>query len=384
MPRRTPSGRSSLEMLLAPARRIDLGKRAGVTGGLLGVLCVVAEFCFLFPHVLVSNDGRAFYVEHLEVFRGILQVSIIATFLLGTFSVMTLRSKAHGGIAMVLALVALLLGGSEAEPLTHTPRAMSAGLDFFALDLLVLGLVFIPMERLWALNEQKIFRVGWQTDLKHFFVSHVGVQLISFAVLIPVQVFLSWAVKLDFQAHVAAQPIWLQFFEILLVIDLVSYWVHRAFHTVGWMWSFHAIHHSTLQMDWLASSRSHLVDILVNRFAGFVPVFLLGFHPSAIYGYLVFVSFHAVYIHANVNHRWPYLRWIFATPEFHHWHHTSDDEGIDKNFAVFLSFIDVIFGTAHMPSHWPSKYGTTKFQPPETYLGQLAYPFKRHEETPYG
>jgi sterol desaturase/sphingolipid hydroxylase (fatty acid hydroxylase superfamily) len=92
-----------------------------------------------------------------------------------------------------------------------------------------------------------------------------------------------------------------------------------------------------------------------------------------------------VYIHANVNHRWPYLRWFIATPEFHHWHHTSDEEGIDKNFAVFLAFIDVMFGTAHMPSYWPKRYGTTKFQPPETYLGQLSYPFRRHQEdTPYG
>ncbi|RYZ31301.1 MAG: sterol desaturase family protein, partial [Myxococcaceae bacterium] len=169
-----------MEFPLAPALRIDLGKRAGVTGGLLGVLCVLAEFCFLFPHVLVSNDGRAFYSEHLGLFRGILQVSIVLTFVLGTFSVLTLRSKAHGGIAMVLAMVAMLLGGGEAEPLTHQPRALSAGLDFFALDLLVLGLIFIPMERLWGLHEQRIFRAGWQTDLKHFFVSHVGVQLISF------------------------------------------------------------------------------------------------------------------------------------------------------------------------------------------------------------
>ncbi|AGC43914.1 hypothetical protein MYSTI_02598 [Myxococcus stipitatus DSM 14675] len=373
-----------MELSLNPARRTDLGKRAGVTGGLLGVLCVFTEFCFLFPHLLVSADGRAFYSEHLGLFRGILQVAIITTFLLGAFSVFSLRSKAHGGIAIVLALVALLLGGSEAEPLTHQPRAMSAGLDYFVLELLVLGLLFIPMERLWGLHEQRIFREGWQTDLKHFFVSHVGVQLISFAVLIPVQVFFAWAVRADFQAHVAAQPVWLQFFEILFVVDLVSYWVHRAFHQIPWMWKFHAIHHSSLQMDWLASSRSHLVDVLVNRVAGFVPVFLLGFSPSAIYGYLVFVSFHAVYIHANVSHRWPYLRWLFATPEFHHWHHTSDEEGIDKNFAVFLSFIDVIFRTAHLPAHWPSRYGTTQFQPPETYLGQLAYPFKRHEETPYG
>jgi len=137
-------------------------------------------------------------------------------------------------------------------------------------------------------------------------------------------------------------------------------------------------------MDWLAGSRSHLLDVLVNRTLGFVPIFVLGFSPAAIYAYLVFVSFHAVYIHANVRHRWPGLRWVIATPEFHHWHHTSDEEGIDKNFAVFLAFIDVVFRTAHLPDHWLKRYGTVKFQPPETWLGQFVYPFRRKRETPYG
>jgi sterol desaturase/sphingolipid hydroxylase (fatty acid hydroxylase superfamily) len=137
-------------------------------------------------------------------------------------------------------------------------------------------------------------------------------------------------------------------------------------------------------MDWLAGSRSHLVDVLVNRALGFVPIFVLGFAPAAIYAYLAFVSFHAVYIHANVTHRWPGLRQIIATPEFHHWHHTSDEEGIDKNFAVFISFIDRLFGTFHLPDYWPRRYGTTKFQPPETWVGQLVYPFRRQKDTPYG
>ena len=48
-----------------------------------------------------------------------------------------------------------------------------------------------------ALREQKIFRTGWQTDLKHFFVSHAGVQLLSFATLIPVQVAVRLGGQLD-------------------------------------------------------------------------------------------------------------------------------------------------------------------------------------------
>jgi sterol desaturase/sphingolipid hydroxylase (fatty acid hydroxylase superfamily) len=370
---------------IPPARRVDIGKRAGVTAGLLGVLCILAELCFMFPHILVSNDARPHYLEHIGLLRGILQITIIATFVLGAVSVLLIKSKTYGLASIGLAMIATLMGGSKVEAITHEPRAFSAGLDYFVLELLILGLLFIPMERLWSLHpDQKIFRTGWQTDLKHFFVSHAGVQLIAFATLIPVQVAFAWAVQFDFQKAVAAQPLVLQFFEILLCVDLVSYWVHRAFHTIPWLWNFHAIHHSSLHMDWLAGSRTHLVDTLVNRLLGFLPIFILGFSPAAIYAYLVFVSFHAVYIHANVRHRWPGIRWIFATPEFHHWHHTSDEEGIDKNFAVFLSFIDVIFGTAHMPPYWPKKYGTVKFQPPETWVGQFVYPFKRKKETPYG
>ena len=89
-------------------------------------------------------------------------------------------------------------------------------------------------------------------------------------------------------------------------------------------------------MDWLAGSRMHPVDVIATRAAAYLPVFLLGFAAPALYAYLVFVSFHAVFIHANVRWRFPYLRWVLSTPEYHHWHHTSDEEGIDKNFASFL------------------------------------------------
>jgi len=362
----------------------DVGKRAGVIAGILGALCVLGELCFLYPDLLVSHDMMPVYRAHMTAMRALLQGTILTTLLLGATSVILIRSKVFGLAGIALGVLAILMGGSQAEAITNKPRAVSAGLDYFCLELLVLALIFVPMERIWTLREEKIFRKGWQTDIKHFFLSHAGVQLLSFVTIIPVQVLFAWTVKLDFQKHVAAQPLWLQFLEMLFCADIVSYWLHRAFHKIPALWKFHAIHHSSLHMDWLAGSRSHLVDTIANRLLGFIPIFVLGFSPAALYAYVLFVSFHAVYIHANVSHRWPYLRWIFATPEFHHWHHTSDEEGIDKNFAVFLSFIDVIFGTAHMPGHWPQHYGTTKFQPPETYLGQLAYPFKRQEETPYG
>jgi sterol desaturase/sphingolipid hydroxylase (fatty acid hydroxylase superfamily) len=365
--------------------RAALGKGLGVSAGLFGMLAVLGELCFLLPDLLVTAEARPFYREHIGFFRGLLGATIFATFALGAASILLLRRNKHGLAGIALGAAALLMGGAQVEPVGLGQRDFTAGLDYFVLELLVLGLVFIPLERLYALREQRIFRAGWQTDLKHFFVSHAGVQLLSFAAMIPAQVFFSWALDFGLQQAVAAQPLWLQFIAILLLVDFMTYWVHRAFHRYPLLWNFHAIHHSSRQLDWLAGSRMHLVDVIATRAAGFLPVFVLGFAPAAVYAYLAFVSFHAVYIHSNIRWRWPLLRWVIATPEYHHWHHTSDEEGIDKNFAGFLPLWDVVFGTAYQPGHWPVNYGTVRFQPPEDYLGQLLYPFRRHgERTPYG
>jgi sterol desaturase/sphingolipid hydroxylase (fatty acid hydroxylase superfamily) len=371
---------------MSPRLRANLGKRAGVAAGALGMLCVLAEFCFLFPDLLVTPDALPMYRANLPLFRGILAACILATFALAVASLFLLRSRAHGLLGLALAATAMLLGGWDAQPIeVRREKGWSLGLDYFVLELLALGLLFIPLERMFALRKQRIFRRGWQTDLKHFFVSHAGVQLLSLAAMVPAHALFAWALELDFQKAVAAQPVWLQFIEILLAVDFLTYWVHRAFHQVPFLWNFHAIHHSSLEMDWLAGSRMHIVDVLVTRAAGFLPVFVLGFSPAALYAYVAFVSIHAVYIHANVRWRWPVLRWVIATPEYHHWHHSSEDEGLDRNFAAFLPLWDVAFGTAHQPGRWPQRYGTVKFQPPESYVGQLLYPFRRRgRSTPYG
>lgn len=366
------------------AQRTTLGKRTGVASVVLGMLCVLGELCFLLPDLLVTREALPFYLSHLGAFRALLQASILVTFTLGAASVLLLRSRLHGLSGIGLAAISLAMGGAEAQALDLGPRAWSAGLDYFVLELLVLGLIFVPLERAFALRPQKIFRSGWQTDLKHFFVSHAGVQLLSFAGMIPAQLLFAWAIRLDWQQAVASQPLWLQFLEILLVVDFMTYWVHRAFHVLPWLWNFHAIHHSSLQLDWLAGSRMHPLDVLVTRAAGFLPVFLLGFSPPALYAYLAFVSVHAVFIHANLRWRLPGLRWLIATPAFHHWHHTSDEEGLDRNFAGFLPVYDLVFGTAHLPDRWPQNYGTVRSQPPEGYLAQIAWPFRRRARTPYG
>jgi lathosterol oxidase len=118
-----------------------------------------------------------------------------------------------------------------------------------------------------------------------------------------------------------------------------------------------------------------VVDVIATRGLVMVPVFLLGFAPAALYAYLVFVSFHAVFIHANVRFRFGPLDFVIATPRAHHWHHAVTPP--DKNFAVHLPPLDRLFGTQHLPGdEWPAAYGIGGHPVPEGWSRQLRYPFR--------
>jgi len=260
------------------------------------------------------------------------------------------------------------------------PRSPHLGLDWFVLDLFLLALVFVPLERLFARRrEQPVLRAGWRTDLAHFFVSHVGVQLLTFLTMAPAVVLfalLRWPPLDALRAAVAAQPLALQLLGALVVADLGGYAAHRAFHAVPFLWRFHAIHHSSEAMDWLAGSRLHLVDVVGTRAAAFAPLLLLGFSPAALSAYLLWVAVQATVIHANVGWRFGWLEHVFVSPRFHHWHHAAEPEARDRNFAVHWAWLDHVFGTQYLPGErWPVRYGIDGERVPDGWGAQLTWPF---------
>jgi lathosterol oxidase len=333
--------------------------------------------CLLFPSLLTTPDARGHYP--LGLVRFLIYAFLVAGFVLGTLSALLRREKTLPVTALALATAATLLGGSATEVGEVGEAPGYLGLDWFLLNLLVLALVFIPLERLFAGRpEQPIFRAGWQTDLAHFAVSHLLVQVTVLLTLAPATLFFAWAARPGLQQLVQGQPLVLQFVEIVVVADLAEYGVHRLFHRVPWLWRFHAIHHSARAMDWLASSRLHLVDIVVTRGLSFIPLYVLGFSAPAVYAYLVFVSFHAVFIHANLRWRFRPLEWLVVTPRFHHWHHADAPEAVDRNFAIHFPWIDRLFGTAYFPpGRWPASYGIGGSPVPDGWFRQLVAPFRR-------
>jgi sterol desaturase/sphingolipid hydroxylase (fatty acid hydroxylase superfamily) len=241
----------------------------------------------------------------------------------------------------------------------------------------ILFLVFGSIERFFPLRkEQKWFRKQWLTDVAHFFINHILVNAGTFAVAVFLYVFFSSAINPALQLAVRSQPGWLQFIEAFLLAQLIFYTLHRLAHQIPWLWRFHAIHHSSAELDWLASARLHPVEAIAMNVAISIPLILLGFTKETFGFYLIFAAFLPIFNHANTNLRFPILRWIIATPEFHHWHHHNELDSRDKNFSGFPA-IDLLFGTFYMPKdRMPTIYGVDEYIP-KSYWQQLLYPFQK-------
>ena len=233
------------------------------------------------------------------------------------------------------------------------------------------------IEKLFALRrEQPVFRAEWQVDMQHFIVNHMIVGFVLLATNLLVHKLFGWAAKDGVQAWVRDLPYPVALFLIVLVADLVQYATHRAYHEVPVLWRLHAVHHSVKSMDWLAGSRQHVVELLITRTLVLAPIFVLGFDKSVIDTYIVIVGFQAVFNHANVSVRLGPLRYLVVTPNFHHWHHSQDDEAIDKNYAAHFAFIDYVFGTAvKSDAKWPKEYGVVGDYVPDGFWKQVKFPF---------
>jgi sterol desaturase/sphingolipid hydroxylase (fatty acid hydroxylase superfamily) len=170
------------------------------------------------------------------------------------------------------------------------------------------------------------------------------------------------------------QPTWLQCFEILVLSDFVDYWTHRTLHRSS-LWRIHAIHHSPEEMNWISSSRVHPLNDLITRSCQLLPIVGLGFSALAIVTVVPLVSFYVMFLHSNVRWGFGPLRWVFVSPAYHRWHHTSDTEGLDRNFAGIFPIWDILFGTAYFPRGLPKNYGLCGRQLPDSVLVHVMFPF---------
>jgi sterol desaturase/sphingolipid hydroxylase (fatty acid hydroxylase superfamily) len=257
-----------------------------------------------------------------------------------------------------------------------------------AVGLLIVSVVFWLVER-WrpSIASQRRTRTDTITDVAYWFFTPLvtkaatrvalGIVFALIAVSQGVTLETLRAAAASRRTWAASLPAWVQVPLILLLADLLAYWTHRVFHG-RWLWPFHAIHHSSRRVDWLSSVRLHPVNDAVARVVQVLPLYWMGFNGVVLAGLVPLLTFYALLLHANVSWTYGSFRYLIASPAFHRWHHTSEEEGLDKNFSGLFPFIDLAFGTFYMPEgRQPQRFGIVRDDVPDGLIGQLMYPFRR-------
>jgi len=254
----------------------------------------------------------------------------------------------------------------------------------------LLGLVFIPLERIFTLRRgQKALRKLFWLDLAYYFLNGLLPKLALIAPLTLVSGLAHRYFPADFYLAMESMPFWMRLPLAVVFGEIGTYWAHRWAHTTSWLWRFHAIHHGAEELDWLVNTRAHPVDVAFTRLCGLVPIYVLGLaQPSASYVDLAPVlltiggTVWGFLLHANLNWRMNWIAWLVTTPAFHHWHHANEGSAANhRNFAATLPAMDRLFGTYRAPaSVWPDKYGIDEMLP-VTITGQLVGPLTHQDRT---
>lgn len=263
------------------------------------------------------------------------------------------------------------------------PHLLSVTRDVLrlALWLAILCAVFVPLERWFGQAPSAWRRPQRGQDVVYYFLNNLLPALLLAVPMAWVAVLARQFLPDGWIRTVAELPLWLRLLLGFVVAETGFYWGHRLSHEIPFLWRFHSLHHSAERLDFLVNTRAHPIDMVFGRLMGLLPLVVLGLGGASAQGSVVPVILNLVgmlwsfFIHANLRWRFGALEWLVSTPAFHHWHHTRSGP-INRNYASTLPVLDRLFGTHHLPGHWPTDYGIHQPTPP-TLAGQLLTPLLR-------
>ena len=355
--------------------KIGEGYISGFLSILFACLSFGAALCLLFPEYLTTEEFRNAYPAWL--FRAMLFGCLLVAFCFAFSSFLLSRKSKLGLIGISISTIAVLFGGNQVGFGNIDQNVYSLSVDWLLIDILILSVIFIPIELFLPQREdQTKFHAEWKTDAIYFVISHLLVQYVAILVKLPAETLFRDIGLQPIQSFVLDLPFIVQVLLAMFVADLFQYATHRFFHLNKYLWRFHAVHHSIEANDWVSGSRLHLVDILITRSMSYIPLYVLGFSIEAFYTYVVIVAVQTVAEHSNTRLPFGPLKYVFVTPQYHHWHHSNKPEHYDQNFAIHFPVIDWIFGTYYLPGNkWPEATGLSDYKMPKGYIRQFLHPF---------
>lgn len=169
----------------------------------------------------------------------------------------------------------------------------------------------------------------------------------AYALYYIIAALLPWSIPINIWTMIGA----------LLIADLTYYWEHRIAHRVRVLWTQHAVHHSSRDMNIVTGVRFGPLEGVWSLIA-YAPMALMGFAPEVIFFGIIVVLAYQTWIHTELIGKLGPLEAILNTPSHHRVHHGCDDKYIDKNYGGILIIWDRMFGSFQVEEETP-RYGLT-------------------------
>jgi sterol desaturase/sphingolipid hydroxylase (fatty acid hydroxylase superfamily) len=172
-------------------------------------------------------------------------------------------------------------------------------------------------------------------------------------------------------------PLAAQALLMVLLVDLLRYWLHRACHTFAPLWRLHEVHHSPDLLYTLNVGRFHPLEKVLHFSLDTVPFLLLGVAPQVIGAYFLLYAVNGLFQHSNVRLRYGWLNYVVGSAETHRWHHARDPRTARCNFSNTTILWDLVFGTWYLPRDRALEIGIPDRGYPKDFWSQLFTPFRR-------
>ena len=146
-------------------------------------------------------------------------------------------------------------------------------------------------------------------------------------------------------------PQWVHFIVSFVLLDYSNYIWHILLHKLPFMWRFHLVHHSDLDLDITTAFRFHFGEMIGSIFFRGAAVVLIGASPLLILIYEIVFEAATQFHHSNTKLPFRFekiLNYVVVTPRMHGIHHSMIKKEADSNYSVIFSFWDRLHKTVRL------------------------------------
>ncbi|MDQ3132383.1 MAG: sterol desaturase family protein [Acidobacteriota bacterium] len=134
----------------------------------------------------------------------------------------------------------------------------------------------------------------------------------------------------------------------VVLLDYTLYLWHVLTHKVPFLWRFHRIHHSDLDLTASTAIRFHFGEMTISVLFRAGQILLIGVSPKALQTWQSLLFLSILFHHSNV--RLPknfenILQKFIVTPRLHGIHHSIEKDEQDSNWSSGLTVWDYLHGT---------------------------------------